>query len=186
MLGCPVEIRPIDDEDSDGARKAEPVTAKRVYKRAFEELFPGQPVPETIGVTCCSQFAVRRETIWQRPRSDYVRYREWLMSSSLADDLSGRVLEYSWHSMRPPSQHLHPICFFFVALPLTELVIFGKDPVHCPSAGECYCQTYGLCGMECDKAGCSGQYTLPPFSTLPQGWPKIGWDNEDRGWDGLP
>lgn len=184
MLGCPVEIRPIDDEDSDGARKAEPVTAKRVYKRAFEELFPEKPVPETIGVTCCSQFAVRRENIWQRPRSEYVQYREWLMSSSLGDDLSGRVLEYSWHSMHPDISILS--FFFLVASPLTELVIFGKDPVHCPSAGECYCQTYGLCGMKCDKTGCSGQYTLPPFSTLPQGWPKIGWDNEDRGWDGLP
>jgi hypothetical protein len=28
-----------------------------------------------------------------------VRFREWLIVSALGDDLSGRVLEYSWHSM---------------------------------------------------------------------------------------
>ena len=96
ILGCPTEIMPIQDQ-ADG-RLDEPVTAKRVYKKAFEELFPGEPVPEKVGVACCSQFAVRRETVWQRPREDYVRYREWLVSSDLFDDLSGRVLEYSWHS----------------------------------------------------------------------------------------
>ena len=96
VLGCPAEIRPIKDDVP--PRKSEPINAKRVYKKAFEELFPDQPVPETIGVTCCSQFAVRREAVWQRPRSEYVRYRDWLISSSLGDDLSGRVLEYSWHS----------------------------------------------------------------------------------------
>lgn len=105
VLGCPAEIRPIQDDSP--VRKSEPVTAKRVYKKAFEELFPSEPVPETIGVTCCSQFAVRREAVWKRPRSEYVWYKEWLISSSLQDDLSGRVLEYSWHSrfMNPPLLH---------------------------------------------------------------------------------
>ena len=65
-------------------------------------------------------------------------------------------------------------------------MIFGKESVHCPSAADCYCKTYGLCGMDCDRDKCSGQYTLPPYSTLPQGWPKIGWDNEHRAWDGPP
>ena len=75
-----------------------PVSAKRVYKKAFEELFPGEQVPEAIGVACCSQFAVRREAIRMRPRADYIRYRNWLMETELEDSLSGRVLEYSWHS----------------------------------------------------------------------------------------
>lgn len=95
VLGCPAEIHPIKDESPPVPNEA--IHARHVYKPAFEELFPNTPVPETIGVTCCSQFAVRREVIKKRPRADYVRYRDWLMTSDLPDDLSGRVLEYSWH-----------------------------------------------------------------------------------------
>ena len=96
ILGCPVEIRPVKDEAP--FKEMEPIHAKHIYRGAFEELFPELAVPEEVGVTCCSQFALRRETIWQRPRSDYVRYRDWLLNSPLEDQLSGRVLEYSWHS----------------------------------------------------------------------------------------
>ncbi len=96
VLGCPAEINPIIDATD--PIPGEPVTAKRVYKRGFEQLFPGEPIPEAVGVTCCSQFAVRRETIRMRPRADYIRYRRWLIESDLHDQFSGRVLEYSWHS----------------------------------------------------------------------------------------
>lgn len=96
MLGCPSEIKPYEDDQKPDDEQ--PVHAKHVYKTAYEELFPGKPVPEVIGVTCCSQFAVTRETIRKRPLSDYVSYRNWLMKAALGDDLSGRVLEYSWHS----------------------------------------------------------------------------------------
>ncbi|KPM43652.1 hypothetical protein AK830_g2864 [Neonectria ditissima] len=160
ILGCPAEIKPIADETP--AKDGEPVHARHVYKAAFEELFPTLPVPEEIGVTCCSQFAVRREAIRIRPRAEYVRFREWLLVSPLGDDLSGRVLEYSWH------------------------VIFGKKPVHCPNASDCYCQNYGMCDLKCDADKCDGQYILPPFSTLPKEWPHKGWKNEDRQWSGLP
>ncbi|KAL2213152.1 hypothetical protein CC79DRAFT_1391123 [Sarocladium strictum] len=160
ILGCPVEIRPVLDEAP--PKEGEPVHAKHIYRAAFEQLFPELAVPEQIGVTCCSQFALRRETIWQRPRSDYVRYRDWLLNSPLEDQLSGRVLEYSWH------------------------MIFGKKAVHCPDAGDCYCKLYGLCDLECRNDKCEGQYILPPFATLPKGWPKIGWQKEDRPWDGQP
>lgn len=96
ILGCPSEIKP--HVDNVPSKKGEPITAKHVYKSAYEELFPGEAVPESIGVACCSQFAVRRETIWNRKKEDYIRYRDWLLKSPLGDDLSGRVLEYSWHS----------------------------------------------------------------------------------------
>jgi hypothetical protein len=158
VLGCPSEIKPFEDDYE--PKKDEPVHAKYAYKKAYEQLFPGETVPEKIGVTCCSQFAVRRETILQRPKADYVAYRDWLVKAPLGDDISGRVLEYSWH------------------------IIFGKEAVHCPAAGECYCRLYGLCDMRCDQDKCDGQYKLPPFSTLPEGWPKIGWDKEDRHWEG--
>lgn len=160
VLGCPVEIRP--KVDATPGKEGEPVHAKHVYKAAFEELFPGVEVPDAIGVNCCSQFGVRRETIKQRPKSEYIRYREWLKKSPLGDALSGRVLEYSWH------------------------LIFGKKAIYCPNAGECYCQTYGICDKKCDERSCDNQYILPPYATLPKGWPHLGWKGEDREWSGQP
>jgi hypothetical protein len=160
ILGCPTEIRPKLDEAA--PVKGAPVHAKSVYKKGFEQLFPELEMPDAIGVTCCSQFALRRETIRQRPLSDYVRYRDWLKESPLGDDLSGRVLEYSWH------------------------IMFGKKSIHCPHAGECYCKMYGMCDMKCDADKCENQYILPPYATLPKGWPQLGWNAEDRHWTGLP
>ncbi|KAL2156282.1 hypothetical protein VTH82DRAFT_1027 [Thermothelomyces myriococcoides] len=104
VLGCPVEIRPHADEASawersiGAARSGRPLTTKEIYKQAFLELMPGMPVPDKIGVSCCSQFAVSRDAILSRPRDDYVRWRDWLLETPLADDLSGRVFEYLWHS----------------------------------------------------------------------------------------
>jgi hypothetical protein len=63
-------------------------------------------VPRQVGVSCCAQFAATKEKIRERPRSEYKRYRQWIMDTELGDSISGRVLEYSWHSMlalRPPS-----------------------------------------------------------------------------------
>ncbi|KAF4980756.1 hypothetical protein FZEAL_3311 [Fusarium zealandicum] len=182
VLGCPAEIRPIQDETP--AKEGEPVHARHVYKAAFQDLFPSLEVPEEVGITCCSQFAVRRETIRQRPRAEYVRFREWLIVSSLGDDLSGRVLEYSWHSTFFCGQ----LYYIFGTQKLTSrsTVIFGKKSVHCPNAAECYCQNYGMCNMKCEADKCEGQYILPPFSTLPKGWPRLGWKGEDRGYSGQP
>ena len=76
---------------------ADSKTAGRVYKEAFEKLFPGETVPTVVGVSCCAQFGATRETIQRRPRQDYVGFREWLLSTELDDATSGRVFEYSWH-----------------------------------------------------------------------------------------
>lgn len=62
-------------------------------------------MPEVVGVPCCSQFAVSRDQVLRRPKADYERYYNWVLSTELSDDVSGRVLEYSWH------------------------IIFGMDPV---------------------------------------------------------
>ncbi len=79
------------------------------------------------------------------------------MNTHLEDHVSGRVLEYSWH------------------------IIFGRPPVHCPNAKVCYCKIYGLCNLECNEDGkCGERWPFPPFSTLPNGWPGIGWDGEVR------
>jgi hypothetical protein len=64
------------------------------------------------------------------------------------------------------------------------LVIFGKEAVFCPSAAECYCNLWGLCDLSCKENECDGRYVLPPYSTLPEGWPKVGWAGEERNFTG--
>ncbi|OAA74545.1 hypothetical protein LEL_08126 [Akanthomyces lecanii RCEF 1005] len=160
VLGCPVEIRPLADAQAAPDANGIP-HAKHIYAQAFADLFPGVALPSEVGVPCCSQFGVTRETVRARPRDDYVRFREWLLASEMQDAISGRVFEYGWH------------------------IIFNKEAVHCPHAGDCYCKQYGMCDRrDCDKESCPGQYHLPKYSNLPQGWPMIGWDGEDRHWSG--
>ncbi|KAF1814680.1 hypothetical protein P152DRAFT_393442 [Eremomyces bilateralis CBS 781.70] len=154
VIGCPGEFHPLDDEKTLGTTAE--ISTGQVYANAFRELFPGEEVPELVGVSCCAQFSATREKIRERPKSDYVRYLDWVNSTDLEDYQSGRVLEYSWH------------------------MIFGKPPVHCPDAETCYCELFGLCNITCDSpSSCEGRYTLPPFSTIPEGWPEIGWNGED-------
>lgn len=93
-LGCPAEIKPLAEE----GEHREAVHAGGDYKKAFQVLFPDKEVPREVGVSCCAQFAATKEKIRERKQSDYVRYREWLINSDLDDSISGRVLEYSWHS----------------------------------------------------------------------------------------
>ncbi|OJJ44001.1 hypothetical protein ASPZODRAFT_72227 [Penicilliopsis zonata CBS 506.65] len=150
-LGCPSEIHPFSDTHR------EDVHAGEYFKNGFMELFPGVEVPDSVGVSCCAQFGVTRTKIRERPRSDYQRFRKWLLETPLPDDLSGRIMEYSWH------------------------MIFGKGPVHCPTAQECYCKVFGLCDLSCPGQGaCAGRYILPPYSSLPQGWPYIGWKGQQQ------
>ncbi|KAK2799981.1 hypothetical protein FQN51_006410 [Onygenales sp. PD_10] len=150
-LGCPIEIRPYTDSER------EAIHAGHDYKAGFEQLFPGVPVPTEVGVSCCAQFGVTREQVRKRSLSEYQHFRQWLLDTPLNDDLSGRIFEYSWH------------------------IIFGKNPVHCPSAQECYCKVYGRCDLSCKNTGtCEGRYYMPPYSNLPKGWPEIGWDGKPR------
>ncbi|KAL4914459.1 hypothetical protein BDW62DRAFT_143934 [Aspergillus aurantiobrunneus] len=159
VLGCPEEIHPFTDPHR------EQVHAGEYFKNGFMELFPGVEVPHAVGVSCCAQFGVTSWKIRERPKSDYVRFRKWLSETALPDDLSGRIMEYSWH------------------------MIFGKDPVYCPSAEECYCKTFGLCDLTCPNVdACNDRYQLPRYSTLPKGWPYIGWlgQKQDPSKGGLP
>ncbi|CAI6332642.1 unnamed protein product [Periconia digitata] len=94
-MGCPEEIKPLDEE----GEHRENVHAGGDYKKAFQELFPGKPVPDRVGVSCCAQFALTKEKIREKKKEEYIRLRTWLLETTLADSISGRVLEYSWHSM---------------------------------------------------------------------------------------
>lgn len=170
-LGCPIETRPSEEAGKiDGNREAK---AGPFYAEAFSSLFPGQPVPAAIGSPCCAQLAVTGDKIRERPRSDYEAYREWLLNTELPDEISGRVMEYSWHRT--------PLSTFPMVTLLSDAVIFGQQAVSCPIAGDCYCETYGLCNLTCENEGvCQSQYTLPKVATLPDGWPNYGWEGKWR------
>ncbi|KAF5854707.1 hypothetical protein ETB97_000950, partial [Aspergillus alliaceus] len=54
--------------------------------------------PRRIGTLCCAQFAVSRERILERPRSDYERILHWVSTTSVTDNYGiGFVLEKIWH-----------------------------------------------------------------------------------------
>ncbi|EWC48679.1 hypothetical protein DRE_01901 [Drechslerella stenobrocha 248] len=97
-LGCPAELRPIHPI---AGRIDDRSHTEEAYARAFEELFPNATVPEVVGSACGAQFALTREKIRERPLADYQRYRQWLMDTELPDNISGRILEYAWHSKSP-------------------------------------------------------------------------------------
>jgi hypothetical protein len=100
-LGCPVEIHPFrEDAPLSSHDESQPSNARAgaYFKEAFEELFPELAVPEAVGLSCCAQFAATAKKIQERPKEDYERYRDWLLNTRLRDDLSGRLVEYFWHS----------------------------------------------------------------------------------------
>lgn len=112
--GCPDEIQPFRDP-FDPSRASE-----NHMMEAWKDLFGNSDVPNVIGAACCAQFAVSRDQVLKRPLDDYVRYRQWILDTSLEDDLSGRIIEYLWH------------------------IIFGKPPVDCPAQDQCFWDVYRL------------------------------------------
>jgi hypothetical protein len=126
-------------------------TFEEHYAGIFHAFFPDEPIPTQVAATCCSQFAVTASAIRRHPKQKYEQIRNWLIDTQMEDYMSGRVLEYMWH------------------------VIFGKEPVHCPSARECYCRGFGKCDLKCTEGDCGVyQYPLniPRLKTL---WWKIKW-----------
>jgi len=117
--GCPDWLR-LDRPDSelDTHRKME---EKSFSTAVWQELHPGAPLPHAISQPCCAQFAVSRERIQANPRSEYIRYRQWLLNTPLDDIMSGRVMEYTWQ------------------------YLFTGQPEVCPAMNTCYCDGYGVC-----------------------------------------
>jgi hypothetical protein len=89
--------------------------------KVWRELHPFAPLPTAISQPCCAQFAVSRERIRAQPRSEYIRYRDWLLWTNLQDEISGRIMEYTWQ------------------------YIFTGQSELCPPQHECYCDGYGIC-----------------------------------------
>lgn len=153
VMGCPAELHPLTPSKGSDDRSQN----EQAYAGVFRYLFPGKEVPETIGAHCAAQFAVSRERIHERPKTEYESIRKWLVDTELADQISGRIIEYMWH------------------------IIFGMPAVDCQDAGECFCQTFGMCNLTCTESACEKRYILPKYATIPKGWPEVG-----PGTDGWP
>ncbi|KAF2114393.1 hypothetical protein BDV96DRAFT_494714 [Lophiotrema nucula] len=145
-MGCPAELHPNSPSDATDDRSQN----EQAWAGVFLQLFPSEEVPDAVGAHCSSQFAVSRERIHARPKSKYEEIRMWLLETKLEDAISGRIIEYMWH------------------------MIFGMPAVDCQHAGECFCETFGLCNLTCTKSGCEKRYILPQYATIPPGWPEIG------------
>lgn len=103
--GCPVQLEPTQLMRENKINSSQP--AEMEYPFEFINLFPGIELPEVVGVPTGGQFAVSRDKILERPREDYIRYREWLMKTSLEDEVASKIMEYSWHSK------FLPVCLVF-------------------------------------------------------------------------
>lgn len=93
---CPAEMRPVHGDAIVWGPGVHRKSTEAAIAGNWKLLFPGVKLPETIASPCCAQFAVTRQAILRRPKTDYERLRDWLMGSLLEDDISGRVLEKLW------------------------------------------------------------------------------------------
>ncbi|KAK3642279.1 hypothetical protein LTR56_010856 [Elasticomyces elasticus] len=93
---CPAELRPVDHDavvwGPDGSRNETEFAIASKWK----SLFPGTALPHTIASQSSAQFAVTRQAILQRPKSDYERLREWLLRTTLEDDEIRETFEKLW------------------------------------------------------------------------------------------
>ncbi|KAJ5980992.1 hypothetical protein N7481_008290 [Penicillium waksmanii] len=184
-IGCPAELEPAryyrerpDDQDH--------ITAV-LFPDSFAQLFPDLEMPELIGVPCCSQFALSREKIHERPLEDYIWVRQWLLNSSLDASITGRIFEYSWHSkfkftflsLASASHHviglgICEICRRVSSWKLIRAngatVMFGKPTEFCLDPRQCFCNTYGYCDMSDEDLQQQWQWR---GQTLPEGWPNV-------------
>lgn len=53
--------------------------------------------PSQVAVPCCAQFAVSREQVHKRPLHDYIKFRDFIITTPRDDATSGRIMEFLWH-----------------------------------------------------------------------------------------
>eukprot|EP01112_Ceratiomyxa_fruticulosa_P011389 TRINITY_DN3086_c0_g1_i4.p1 TRINITY_DN3086_c0_g1~~TRINITY_DN3086_c0_g1_i4.p1 ORF type:complete len:219 (-),score=13.20 TRINITY_DN3086_c0_g1_i4:74-730(-) len=63
----------------------------------FFEPYVGYPMPKVIRHTCCSEFAVTRETIHKRPLKFYEDLYNWGMENDISSWEYGHLVEIVWH-----------------------------------------------------------------------------------------
>jgi hypothetical protein len=113
--GCPAWIH-TDAFEKDVLKMEEGLIAD-----AWNNLFPGESLPDVLAQPCCSQFALSKARIQAVPKQEYERLRQWLLDTPMADNLVGRIFEYIWQ------------------------VLFTGRSVLCPSQRACHCEVFGVC-----------------------------------------
>lgn len=113
--GCPEWLHPVHSQASLGKQEEE------VLSRCWRELFPSDPIPPFLSQPCCAQFALSKERILSIPKSRYIFYRDWTLTTPLSDYISGRIWEYLWQ------------------------YIFSGEYANCPLEHVCYCDGFGIC-----------------------------------------
>ncbi|RMZ12076.1 hypothetical protein D0862_02759 [Hortaea werneckii] len=129
---CPAELRPKDHDAVVWGNEGLHEDTEKAVSQSWRQLFPNEPLPETIAAPCCAQFAVTRQAILRRSQADFERMRQWLMETLMTDELSGRVFEKLW------------------------AYIFTGEAVHCPPPQMCACKYFGRCDPQVWEAPPSG------------------------------
>ena len=133
VLGCPGEIHPskaITKLEAAFEPNNDRANTEAAYAQAFEELFPGEEIPDQVGIQCGAQFALAKWKVLERPKSDYIRYREWLLRTPLPDNVSGRIMEYAWHSMFPRNRQLGDDGLLYDEVRRLTKMSFSSDHGH--------------------------------------------------------
>jgi hypothetical protein len=120
--GCPAFFRPLalpKDMISDRPE------AELALADVWIGIFNNTDVPEVIGAPGCAQFAVSRDAVKARPRSEYIHFRDYVMDAFPERDprFIGFIFEYLWH------------------------IIFGRPALDCMPVDECLRDKYGF-GVE--------------------------------------
>ncbi|KAH8882809.1 hypothetical protein GQ53DRAFT_665258 [Thozetella sp. PMI_491] len=113
--GCPDHIHPGAKVEYSGTPEM------AAFPQAWKELFPLEPPPPRLSAPCCAQFAVTAARVKMLPLTRYIAMRDWILTTDLADSISGRIFEYLYH------------------------YIWTGETVLCPEEHECYCLNYGIC-----------------------------------------
>lgn len=96
--GCPTHLHPHSPTQTEIENKDTRAYVAQIYMDLFAVDL--HEVPEHLGGICCAQFAVSRDRIWQRPKSDYERMLWWVghTSAEVTDSFGvGWVFEALWH-----------------------------------------------------------------------------------------
>lgn len=94
--GCPTGVFPLNPSEADIKNR----DIRYYFSDIYQELFnvPKEAVPAEIGNVCCAQFAVSRERIRARPKEDYERILNWMVTTKITDSFGiGWVMEKLWH-----------------------------------------------------------------------------------------
>ena len=91
--GCPVGLNMSQSFAPDDYHSA----VNSEWRKRYQTIFPGKPLPEFVATGCCAQFAVSSQRIRERPVEFYDEIRQWILDTRHPDHITGRVMEYMWH-----------------------------------------------------------------------------------------